>query len=348
MGGRTVGRIGVALGLALVAFGLNVALGAVDIPLPWLLALLAHAGLGRPLPEDIPAYMATIVLELRLPHAVLMALTGMGLSVSGAAYQGLFRNPLAGPYLIGVASGAGLGAVLALSLYWPARLLGMYTVPLAAFAGALLTVALVYTLARVDGTLPAETLILAGVAVSALASALASFFMLRSEGEVRRALTYLLGGAPLSGWDPVRAMLPYMLVGVTLLLAAGHALNVLQFGEEQAHQLGLPVERAKRWVLLAASLTTAAAVAFAGIIGFVGLMVPHVVRRLFGPDHRTLLPLSALNGATALLLFDVAARTLARPQSLPIGIVTALVGAPFFLWILRQTKRQLVHPGGME
>lgn len=333
------------LGLTL-ALSLNIALGAVDIPWRWLPALLLHGLLGRSLPPEIPPYMATIVLELRLPHAALIALTGMALSVSGAAYQGLFRNPLAGPYLIGVASGAGLGAVVVLSLWWPTQLLGMYTVPAAAFVGAVLTVLLVYALARVDGSLPAETLILAGVAVSAFTSAMASFLMLRSEGEVRRALTYLLGGAPLSGWPPVWATLPYALLGLTALLAAGHALNVLQFGDEQARQLGLPVETAKRWVLLAASLTTAAAVAFAGIIGFVGLMVPHVVRRWYGPDHRRLLPLSALYGATILLLFDLVARVILRPQTLPIGIITALVGAPFFLWILRQTKRQFFHSGG--
>ncbi len=332
--------------LFLLALVLNTALGAVPIPPDTLLRLLAQRWLGLPGEASAPSYMATILFDLRLPHTALMALTGMALSISGAAYQGLFRNPLAGPYLIGVASGAGLGAVVALSLFWPTQLLGMYTVPAAAFVGALLTVVAVYALARVNGHLPAETLILAGVALSALTSAVTSFLMLRSQGEVRRALAYLLGGAPMAGWEPVLAMLPYALVGIGGLLLAGHALNVLQFGEEQAHQLGLPVERAKRWILLAASLATAAAVAFAGIIGFLGLMVPHLVRRLLGEDYRRLLPLSALNGATALLLFDLVARIALRPQSLPIGIVTALVGAPFFLWILRQTKHQTLGLGG--
>ncbi len=332
--------------LFFLALFLNAALGAVSIPLSTLLHLLAQRFFDLPGIPSVPAYIPTILFDLRLPHTVLMALTGMALSISGAAYQGLFRNPLAGPYLIGVASGAGLGAVVALSLFWPTRLLGMYAVPAAAFVGALLTVLAVYTLARVNGHLPAETLILAGVALSALTSAVTSFLMLRSRGEVRRALAYLLGGAPMAGWEPVLAMFPYALIGIGALLLAGHALNVLQFGEEQAHQLGLPVEPAKRWILLAASLTTAAAVAFAGIIGFLGLMVPHVVRRLWGEDYRRLLPLSALNGATALLLCDLVARIALRPQSLPIGIVTALVGAPFFLWILRQTKRQTLGLGG--
>lgn len=340
----------VALGwqviLFFMALFLNVALGAVSIPPGMLLRLLLQRLFDLPETVPVPDYIPTILFDLRLPHTALMALTGMALGISGAAYQGLFRNPLAGPYLIGVASGAGLGAVVALSLFWPTRLFGMYAVPAAAFLGALLTVLAVYALARVNGHLPSETLILAGVAFSALTSAATSFIMLRSQGEVRRALAYLLGGAPMAGWEPVLAMLPYALIGIGGLMLAGHALNVLQFGEEQAHQLGLPVELAKRWILLAASLTTAAAVAFAGIIGFLGLMVPHLVRRLLGEDYRRLLPLSALNGATALLLCDVVARIALRPQSLPIGIVTALVGAPFFLWILRQTKRQSLGLGG--
>ncbi len=338
--------LGLQILLLLGALVLNVALGAVDISPSVMARLLGHRLLGIPPELGLPSFMATIFFDLRLPHTLLMALSGMALSVSGAAYQGLFRNPLAGPYLIGVASGAGLGAVVALSLAWPTQWLGMYTVPAAAFVGALLTVILVYSLARVNNHLPPETLILAGVAVSALTSSMTSFLMLRSQGEVRRALAYLLGGAPLAGWEPVLAMLPYALVGTLALIGAGHALNVLQFGEEQAHQLGLPVEMAKRWILVAASLATASAVAFAGIIGFIGLMVPHLVRRLFGEDYRLLLPLSALNGATALLFFDLVARMALRPQSLPIGIVTALVGAPFFLWILRRTKRQVLGLGG--
>ncbi|HID84768.1 MAG TPA: iron ABC transporter permease, partial [Anaerolineaceae bacterium] len=162
----------------------------------------------------------------------------------------------------------------------------------------------------------------------------------RSDGEIRRALTFLLGGAPLAGWDPVLALLPYWVLGQAGLLTAGHSLNVLQFGEEQALQLGLPVTRAKVLVLLSASLVTAAAVAFAGIIGFVGLIVPHIVRLLWGEDYRHLIPLSLLGGATSLLVMDIVARVLLAPQALPIGIVTALVGTPFFLWVLRRTRRQ--------
>jgi iron complex transport system permease protein len=254
----------------------------------------------------------------------------------------LFRNPLADPYLIGVASGAGLGAVLAMALPLSAQLLGLYTVPVAAFIGALLTVAVVYLLARRGSYVPTTSLILAGVAVGAFATALTSFMMLRSEGELRRAIAWLLGGATFSGWEPVLAVLPYIAISLAALSLSGHALNVLQFGDEQAQQLGLPVERAKLFLILAASLAAAAAVSFSGIIGFVGLIVPHLVRLLWGGDYRRLIPLSILSGATLLLFADLIARVWMAPEVLPVGIVTALAGAPFFLWVLkRSTNREV-------
>lgn len=324
------------LGIALVV---SVAVGAVFIP-PNILARMWFALLpGLSLPADLPGTFETIVFQIRLPHAALIALAGAALGGSGAAYQGLFRNPLADPYLIGVASGAGLGAVLAMAYRWPTGLLGYFNIPAFAFLGAAATVALVYTLARTGKALPTTTLILAGVAVGSFAAAMTSFLMLRSVGEVRRALAYLLGGATLGGWAPVYAMLPYLALGLGLLLTSGHALNVLQFGDEQAKQLGLPVERTKTLLILAASLATGAAVSFAGVIGFVGLIVPHLVRLIWGPDYRHLVPLSVLAGATALLIADVLARIVMAPQELPIGIITALAGAPFFLWVLRQSQR---------
>ena len=205
----------------------------------------------------------------------------------------------------------------------------------------MLTVVVVYNMARIGNATPVTTLILAGVAISSFATALTSFLMLRSNEELRRALGWLLGGSILGGWPPVVAILPYMVVGLGVLAVSGHALNVLQFGEEQAQQLGLRVERTKFVLIIFASLTTAAAVAFSGIIGFIGLMVPHLVRILVGPDYRRLVPLSIIGGGTALLLADLLARIALAPQILPVGIVTALAGAPFFLWILRRTKTKL-------
>jgi len=337
---KTIRPYVVNLLLLFGALVISVGVGSVFISPAALANIVASQLSGAALPDWVPASSATIIFSLRLPRTILMALTGAALSGSGAAYQGLFRNPLADPYLIGVASGAGLGAVIAMSASPSYTTSGLFLIPLAAFLGAALTVLVVYELARVRRTLPTTNLILAGVAVSSFATAASSFLMLNGTGELRRALVWLLGGSTLSGWLPVVALLPYVLIGLTALLLSGHSLNVLQFGDEQAAQLGLPVERVRLLVVAAATLTTAAAVAFSGIIGFVGLVVPHIIRLVWGSDYRRLLPLSILGGATFLLVADILARVVLAPQELPVGIITALVGAPFFLWLLRRARQQ--------
>jgi len=324
----------------LAALLLSVMIGSVFIPPVELFAALAGGLAGRTPTSAAGQTFATILFSLRLPRTLLIAMTGSALAGSGAAYQGLFRNPLADPYLIGVASGAGLGAVLAMSIKFPYSTLGLLAVPLAAFIGGLLTVVIVYTLARSGRALPASSLILAGVAVSSFATAMTSYLLLNSTGELRRALVWLLGGSTLTGWGPVLALLPYWVIGLGALLTMGHALNVLQFGDEQAKQLGLPVERVRLIIIAAASLTTAAAVSFAGVIGFVGLIVPHLLRMIAGGDYRRLLPLSLVGGAVLLLVSDVLARVVMAPQEIPVGVITALAGAPFFLWVLRRTRSQ--------
>ncbi len=324
------------LSLALI---LSIAIGSVFIPPADLGRILAGWLSGAVLPEPLKTF-SLILASIRLPRAALVLLTGAALGGSGAAYQGLFRNPLADPYLIGVASGAGLGAVLSMSVRWSYSFWGLLAVPLASFAGALLTVFLVYALGRVGKTVPVTNLILAGVAFSSFATALTSYLMLRSTGELRRAIAWMLGGASQAGWGPVLTVLPYLALGLGILVLSGHALNLLQFGDDQAQQLGLPVTRTRTLILLAASLATAAAVSFSGIIGFIGLIVPHVMRLWFGADYRRLLPLSILGGAGALLVADMIARSVLAPEELPVGIVTALAGAPFFLWVLRRAKNQ--------
>jgi iron complex transport system permease protein len=283
---------------------------------------------------------AFIIWNIRLPRTILVALTGAALSGSGAAYQGLFRNPLADPFLIGVASGAGLGAVIAMSIQWPYTFWGLMAIPAASFIFALLTVFIVYFLARVGQTVPTTNLILAGVAFSSFATSLTSFLMLRSTSEVRRALGWLLGGASQAGWTAILAMLPYLVIGLGILIFFGYRLNLLQFGDDQAQHMGVNVNRTKTILLIASSLATAAAVAFSGIIGFIGLVVPHIMRLWFGADYRKLIPLSIISGASALLLSDIIARVVLAPQEIPVGIITALVGAPFFLWVLRRVKNQ--------
>lgn len=324
----------------LAALFLSVGLGAVAIP-PWavvqiLLSRLTFLSLKAGWPDT----WSTILFSIRLPRTALMALTGAALGGSGAAYQGVFRNPLADPYLLGIASGAGLGAIAAMTLRWPDTPLSFLAVPAASFLGALVTVAVVYSLARVGQTAPTTTLILAGVAVGAFATAVTTYLMLRAGNEMRRAVVWMLGGYALGGWLPVVTMLPYVALGVVILSLLGRPMNVLQFGDDQARQMGLNVDRLKMVLIVTASLVTAAAVAFSGVIGFVGLVVPHVVRLLWGSDYRHLTPLAVLMGAASLLLADIAARTVIAPQELPVGVVTALVGAPFFLYLLKRTKQQ--------
>ena len=310
---------------------LSVAVGSVFIPPGTVLQALFQPGSVN------PTY-ATILWDLRIPRTLLIILAGAALSGSGCAYQGLFRNPLADPYLIGAASGAGLGAVLVFSLHWPTSLLGFLTVPVAAFFGSIFSVLIVFNLARVGKTTPITTLILAGVAVSSFTTALTSYLLINSTGDLRRSLVWLVGGSTMTGWMPVVSCLPYVLVGLGILLTLGHQLNVIQFGDEQARQLGVRVPLVRTFVILGATLTTAAAVAFTGIIGFVGLIIPHIMRNLWGSDYRRLIPLSIIGGASFLLVADILARILMAPQEVPVGIITALAGAPFFLFILRKSK----------
>ncbi len=320
-----------------ITFVLSIALGAVTIPPGNALSILAGKIPGIEITGDWPGYFETILWDLRLPHTILVALTGAALAGSGAAFQGLFRNPLADPYLIGVASGAGLGAIIILSI--PQS--GKYLIPLGAFLGSLLTIAAVYQLAKVGKIVPLTTLILAGVALGSFTSALTSFLMLISDQMIFQAMSFLLGGSTVTGWDPLIIALPYFTLGMISLILSGHSLNVLQFGEEQAMQLGLHVERVKLFIIISASLTTAAAVSFSGVIGFVGLVVPHIIRLVWGGDYKRLIPLSIIGGSATLLISDIIGRTIMAPGYLPVGIVTALVGAPFFLWILRRAKKEV-------
>ena len=323
--------------LLAVTLVLSVALGAVTIPLGNVFSILLNKFPWIELPVEWPAYFGTILWEIRLPHTILVGLTGAALGGSGAAFQGLFRNPLADPYLIGVASGAGMGAVLTMALPWA----GPYLIPIGAFFGAVSTIFLVYSLARVGKMVPLTTLILAGVALGSLTAAITSLIILLSESVIHQALSFLYGGSAVAGWEPIKIAVPYFLTGIIMLSLSGHTLNVLQFGEEQARQLGLSVEKVKIFIILAASLTTAAAVSFSGVIGFVGLVVPHIIRLVWGGNYKKLIPLSILGGAATLLSSDLTARIILAPQTIPVGIVTALIGAPFFLWILRRAKKEV-------
>jgi len=277
---------------------------------------------------------AAIVRELRVPRVLLAFLVGGSLSVTGASLQALLRNPLADPYLLGLSGGAGLGAVLAIALNpdWP------WAVPAAAFAGATGAVALVYRLSVVSGRrLDPRVLLLAGVVVGSFAGAIMTTVISLSEAaELRRAFLWLLGGFGGSSWRAVSVFSVYAAVPLVLLLLSGRALDLLSLGEESAKHLGADVERSKRIVYLATSLLTAASVAVCGIVGFVGLVVPHAIRRLWTPMHRELLPAAFVAGGAFLVLADALARTIVRPLELPVGAVTAIVGVPLFALLLRR------------
>ncbi|MCL5997906.1 MAG: iron ABC transporter permease [Chloroflexi bacterium] len=328
----------VALGVVAIAL-LSTGVGSVFIPpLTVIKVLLSHLPLFQ-VQVDAPSTYGAILFDIRLPRVALVALTGAALATSGTAYQGLFRNPLADPYLIGVAAGAGLGAIGAIALRTTNSLsISAFLVPLASFIGALATVALVYQLGRVGGSTPTTTLILAGVAVGSLATALSTFILLRLGQQVVHVMAFLLGGYSAAGWEAVVAVAPFALIGFALMYVYSRPLNLLLFDEEQARHLGVNVGRVKLVIIVAATLTTAGAVAFSGLIGFVGLVAPHAARLVIGPDHRRLLPLAALGGAGFLMLADLLARTVIAPEELPLGVVTAFVGAPFFLYLLRRAR----------
>jgi len=275
-----------------------------------------------------------IVRQLRLPRALLAFLVGGGLGIAGAALQALVKNPLADPFLLGLSGGAGLGAVLAIAFHVG----GPWTLPLAAFAGAVAAMALVYRLGLAGGAeLDPRALILGGVAVGAFAGAVTTAIVsLASAADLRNALLWLWGGMSGASWDGVLVVCVYFPVPIALLLAAARPLDLLALGEEPARYLGADVARVRRQVYVAASLLTAAAVAVSGVVGFVGLIVPHAMRAIWGHQHRLLLPASFLGGGILLTLADTVARIAVAPRELPVGIVTALVGVPVFAVLMRR------------
>ncbi|ONG45017.1 iron ABC transporter [Pseudoroseomonas deserti] len=294
-----------------------------------------------PLPADLQREAAVLTV-IRLPRALLAAMIGAGLGAAGAVMQGLFRNPLADPGLIGVSAGAGLGAVASIVFAGPLLALaggklGLWLMPLAAFAGGLGATLLITRLAQREGATAVATLLLAGVAVNALAAALTGLLIFMADERQARDITFwTLGSIAGARWSQLPVVIALVLAPTLALLRLARPLNALVLGEAEAFHLGLKVERVKRQATVLAAIAVSAGVAFTGLIGFVGLVVPHLVRLAGGADHRLVLPLSALLGAALLVLADLVARSLAAPAELPVGVVTALLGAPFFLWLLRR------------
>jgi iron complex transport system permease protein len=319
----------------LVALVAGVAIGNVPVAPADTLALLAHRLLGWPVTVTWPASAETIIIELRLPRVLMAMAVGVALSLAGATFQGLLRNPLADPYVLGTASGAALGAAIALLVPVHLALLGFGLLHLLAFVGALLAVAVVYRISRLGALNSLTAVLLTGYAVGSLLAAGLAMTMYVSGSNLRQIFFYLLGSFSLASWPQVAVGLPIIAIGSVVILFRARSLNALLLGEDAAAHLGLDVRRERLVLLGAATLITAAAVAMSGLIGFVGLVVPHLVRLVVGPNARVLLPLSAIFGAAFLASADLLARI---PGELPVGIVTALVGAPFFLYLLRHYR----------
>ncbi len=325
-----------AVGL-LVVGSLVLTVGSVHIPFRQVWAILvSHLPLVN-MEVNWSSTTDMIVTGIRLPRIILAGMAGAALGVAGATYQGLFRNPLADPYLIGVAQGAALGAVTGFLLPW--TFLGGYLIPVLAFLGALVSVSAVYLIARVGKAIPVTTLILAGVAIGSFLISLTSYITIISADKMPGILSWLMGKFSMANWEQVGLIAPFLVVGLAVIFIFARPLNVMQLDEEQAEQLGINVERTKLILMAASTLITAAAVCFVGTIGFVGIIIPHAVRLIWGPDHRTLLPLAALSGAILLILADTASRTLFPPTEIPVGVITAFLGAPFFLFLLRRKKK---------
>ncbi len=329
--------LAVTVAIMIVATGI----GAVDIPPRTVLVILARAVSGRQLfpswPVD-PSFV-TIMLQLRLPRVLLAALVGASLGLAGAAMQGFLRNPMADPYITGVSSGAALGATIAIVAGVPVIGWWSGSVPVFAFAGAVAALSLVLFLGRVNGTLAVVPLILAGVAVSSLLSAVVSLMMVLHEPRLEQVFFWLMGGFSGRGWTEAGVVAGYLLVCGFVLMGQAVPLNALALGDDDARSLGVDVRRSQYLVLGASAVLTAAAVSESGLIGFVGLVVPHMARLVVGPDHRFLLPASGLGGAALMVLADLVARLAMRPAEIPVGVITALVGGPFFLYLLHRTRR---------
>ncbi len=323
----------VILGLSIL---LATAIGPVQIsPLTILTILINKLSLVST-PQDTNEI---IIFQIRLPRIILSLLVGSALAVSGVVMQGIFKNPMADPYIIGISSGAAFGAsstmVLGIAIFGP------YTVSFMAFLGAITTTFVVYNIARAGGKVPVETLLLSGIALASFLSALTGLITYISGEELHQIIFWLMGGLWNANWNKVMIAFPVISFGIVLVYLFARDLNVMLLGEEPAQHLGIETEFLKKIMLIIVSLITGVAVSVSGIIGFVGLIIPHIVRILVGPDHRILIPASALTGAVFLIWTDTLARTIITPTEIPVGIITALSGAPFFIYLLRRKKREM-------
>ncbi len=292
--------------------------------------------------SEIPKNHILIISKIRLPRIILAALVGMGLSVVGASFQAIFKNPMADPYILGVSSGSALGAAIGFVLGLESSFLGSASVTITAFIGSILTTVFVYSIAKVKNKIPTTTLLLAGISVSFLLSSLISVIMVFNRQEVEKIVFWTMGSVSAANYSQIIMLIPFLFIGILILLSLSKDLNIIVTGDETAQSLGVEVETVKKLVLIISSIVVAACVSVSGIIGFVGLIIPHIVRILSGPDHRTLLPFSIVSGAVFMIICDTLARTLASPAEIPVGAITALFGSPYFIYLLVKSKKKVM------
>lgn len=320
---------------------MGISIGTVSVLPLDILNIIGAEILRLPISNDVDPMHSNIVMNIRLPRVVLAGFVGASLAMAGAAFQGLLRNPLADPYTLGVSSGASVGAVLTIFLGLSIPFIGTFTLPLLSITTAFLTIIVVLFFARqIDRGMRVETIILTGIIFSSFLGAFISLMIALTGDELRQIIGWLLGSVSMRGWDYVQIILPFFIIGSVMLLANSQELNAMSFGEERARHIGVNVQKRKMMVLIAGSILTGAAVAVSGTIGFVGLVIPHLTRLLWGPDHRHLFPLSMMTGAGFLILADLFARTVISPTELPIGVITALIGAPVFAIILMKRRAE--------
>lgn len=288
--------------------------------------------------EGISQGAIAIIWNVRLPRIILAFVTGGALAICGAAYQGIFKNPMADPYILGVSSGAALGASIGIVMNFSSSFLGLNGTAILAFVGSFVTILIVYNISRVGRKVPVATLLLSGIAIGQSLGALMSLLMIFNQEDLAQIMFWTMGSLNGKGWNQVIAVLPYVVFGCVIMLTSVRELDIMLLGEETATQLGVDTEHLKKKILFSSSLITAAVVSVTGIIGFVGLIIPHIVRMVTGPKHRTLVPFSFLFGGAFLILCDTMARTVSG-QEIPVGIITAAFGGPFFVYLLRKRKK---------
>lgn len=291
--------------------------------------------------NDLDSTHLTIILDLRIPRIILAALVGAGLSVSGVVYQGMFKNPMADPYVLGVSSGAALGATIAIVLGVENLFFGIGAIPIFAFLSALITVIFVYNIARNGSRVQVVTLLLSGISVSFLMSSIISLIMIFNRNHVERIVFWLMGSVSGAGWEQIKIILPVIIIGTIVAVVFSRDLNIIVTGDDTARSLGIEVDTVKKILLALCSIMIAVCVSFSGIIGFVGLVVPHVFRMIFVTDHRVLLPLSCVGGAIFMVIADTIARNLIPPIEIPVGVITAMVGAPYFIALIYKNKKKV-------